>query len=114
MLSLVWPGKKNEFRGNLNSEQFLRYIETYVVKPLGAGGWLVLDNCQCHKEFVQKVEDHTCDWIHNFIVERESTEGNVLFDAYHKTLEGIQGNKRKYKTALVKWLRERKLRDMQL
>ena len=87
-----WIGKNHEFKGTCNSQVILKYLKKHVAPRLDSGGVLVLDNAKEHKEFVQDFNARTADWIHNFIVERETPgEGQQLFEDIHNTLDS-EGN----------------------
>jgi hypothetical protein len=104
----TWTGKVHEFTGPCTGETVLQYSEKHIAPDLGPGGTLVCDNAGQHKEFVQKMEDWTCDKIEDFITEREGKTGQKLFNAYMATPK-VQGatSERKRRKALMDWVRER-------
>jgi hypothetical protein len=70
-----WIGKKREFAGACTSDHVLRYLESRVFAHIGEGGYLVLDNCSTHKEFLQKLDEFTQDELWTFIIEKEDADG---------------------------------------
>ena len=107
-------GAGAEFKGPCTADHIHRYASKYISPHLGSGGVLVLDNCSTHKEFKQRLDEMTTKEIHDFIVERENNAGNKMFNTYEKGLEGVSKNKKLYRAALSKWVRERNLRDLTL
>jgi len=105
-----WSGKGHEFKGKCTAEVVATYVEKYIVPTLGKGGYLVLDNAGTHKKFLQRMEDWTDDEVYKFISETAiDQEKWSLYDASIPQYEGPA-----YRKALLKYVREEGLRDLEL